>query len=204
MTKRYLIIPLSLLLTFATVLPALALEGRASTTRATSTEDRMERMEDRREDMEERRGELKTRIEERHVEMRERRIEFQQSMAERKVEHTKRVILATIERLRGIITRIESRIAKLEERGIDTTEATNFVNLAKDNLDDAEAAVNNFPTDFSSESAQDNFSLIRAAASVAKDYIRTAHTNLKDAVRVLKAGNGESENNSNVSSTESN
>ena len=118
---------------------------------------------------------------------------MQQGLALRKANHVKEVILATIARLERIIERIESRIEKIKARGGETTEAEGFVATAKDNLADATEAVNNFPTDFTSDKAQKNFETIRAAAAVAKESIRTAHTNLKNAVRSLRAVEGETD-----------
>ncbi len=145
---------------------------RASTT---------ERREDRRE-------EVRNNIEQRKASSTERRLEMQVDIAKRKVEHVKKVILATIERLEKIIVRIESRIAKIKERGGNTTESEGFVATAKVNLSDAKVAVDAFAgLDLSGNTAAENFATIRAAAAEAKEHIRAAHENLKNAVRLLKS-----------------
>jgi hypothetical protein len=131
---------------------------------------------------------------EKSEEAQERRVEFQQDIAERHAENVSRVISATIGRLEKIIERIGSRISKLQENGIDTTEAEGYIKSAKEDLINARASVSAFASiDLSSADAQTNFEKVRAAAKEAAGHIKSAHGNLRLAVSSLKAERDSSE-----------
>ena len=122
----------------------------------------------------------------RKTEMQEKRAEFKQDIAKRQVSNVARVISATIERLEKIIERVESRIEKLKANGGNTTESEGFLVSAQAHLSEAKADVEAFAElDLTSDRAQDNFEIIRVAASSAKEHIRLAHTDIMKAVRLL-------------------
>ena len=200
MKKQYFSTSLLLMLALTVALPVSAKEGADDLQEKSSTTPRalmMERQEDRRESRQEYKAstterlmEIRSNIEQRKASSTERRLEMQTNIAKRRVEHVTKVILATIKRLEKIITRIESRIEKIKERGGDTTEAEDFVALAKENLADAKVAVDAFINlDLSGSTAVENFEMIRAAAAEARENISSAHRNLMMAVRALKGPN---------------
>src|SRR3990167_8927951 len=124
----------------------------------------------------------------RKTEMQEKRAEFKQDIAKRQVTNVSRVISATIERLEKIIERVESRIEKLKANGSDTTESEGFLVSAQAHLSEAKADVEAFAElDLTSDRAQDNFEIIRVAASSAKEHILLAHTDIMKPVRALTA-----------------
>ena len=142
--------------------------------------------EERRLEREKKAEERRAQIEEKRAEMTEKRAEFQKEIAERRIENTSRVILATVERLEGIADRIQSRIEKVVEAGNDTTESEAYLNAARaDLLAARESAADFDDLDLTSDNAQENFDLIKVSAAVAKDHIRSAHENLRNAVSPL-------------------
>jgi len=139
--------------------------------------------EERRMEREQQAEERRAQIEEKRAEMTQKRAEFQKEIAQRRVENVGKVTLATIERLEGIADRIQSRIEKVAEAGNDTSESEAYLNAARADLEAAKASVADFDDlDLTSDNAQENFDLIKVSATEAKDHIRSAHENLKNAV----------------------
>ena len=140
----------------------------------------------------ERREQIKRNIELRRASTTERRIERRQALEKRRVENVTRMMLATIARLEKIIARIESKIEKIKGEGGSTSEAENFVVLAKGNLADAKVAVDTFSKlDLSGNTALENSDTIRAAAAEAREDIKDARENLVKAIKSLKGPNSE-------------
>ena len=141
--------------------------------------------------------ERRTEIEARMMERETRRAEFRREIAERRVENAKRVISATIERLSSIADRVESRIDKVTLAGGDTSEAETYLAAARADLQSAEESVARFDElDLSSDNAQTNFELIRAAAEEAKGHIRSAHQNLAGSVSSFSNANADKDDDS--------
>ena len=127
--------------------------------------------------------ELRLQVEERRGEMQQKRVEFQREIAEKRMENTDKVILATVERLLSIALRIDSRIEKTVAVGGDVTEAEAYLASARADLDAAKISVAEFANlDLSSDDAQVNFELVRVTAKEAKEHIRSAHENLRNAI----------------------
>ena len=142
--------------------------------------------EERRLEREKQAEERRAQIEEKRAEMTEKRAEFQREIAKKRVENAGRVILATVERLESIADRIQSRIEKVVEAGNDTSESEAYLNAALADLLAARASVEDFDDlDLTSDNAQENFDLIKVSATEAKDHIRSAHENLRNAVSPL-------------------
>jgi len=176
MKKQYSLVLLLLAVSFA--LPVFAEEDNVSTSSSPSVTERREQ--------------VKHNIEQRRASTTERRVERRQALAKRRVENVTRAMLATIDRLEKIIVRIESRIEKVKGEGGNTTEVESFVALAKENLANANVAVDTFSQlDLSGSAGTvlENSDIIRAAAIEAREDIRAARENLVKAVRALKGPN---------------
>lgn len=172
----------------------------------TEMEDRHEELrakaEERRAEIEQKAEERRAQVEEKRAEMTQKRAEFQKEIAKKRLENTSRVTLATIERLENIADRIQSRIEKVTEAGNDTTEPVAYLNAARADLEAAKASVADFENlDLTSEDAQANFELIKVSAKEAKDHIRSAHENLKNAVKLLSFGQNDQSNDSSSEDT---
>lgn len=155
----------------------------------TRREELQAKAEERRAEIEQKAEERRAQIEEKRAEMTQKRVEFQKEIAEKRLENTSKVTLATIERLEGIADRIQSRIEKVAEAGNDTTESEAYLNAARVDLEAARTNVADFENlDLTSDDAQANFELIKVSAKEAKDHIRSAHENLKNAVQPLSFG----------------
>lgn len=158
---------------------------------------------ERRAEREAKAEELRFQVEERREEMQQKRVEFQQEIAEKRIENTNRVILATIERLLSIALRIDSRIDKVFVAGGDVIEAEAYLASARADLDAAKASVAEFANlDLSSDDAQVNFELVRVSAKEAKEHIRSAHQNLRNAVVAVSSQNIADDSNDNESEEE--
>jgi len=141
--------------------------------------------EERAMEAEKHRAEIETKKEE----MLAKQAEFKRDIAERRIENAGRVILATVERLTNIADRIESRIEKVAAGGGETADAANYLNAARADLEAAKTSVAEFDKlDLSGDDAQVNFELVKVAAKEAKDNIRSAHENLKNAVSSFSQG----------------
>lgn len=156
----------------------------ASTTRDELREDRVEirevQMEERQTERVERQEERRSRLDA-HVEARVRAYG----------ERLERRYNAAIERLEGIALRIETRIEKLNERGIDTSEAERELQEAYGAIAAAQsqvgAAAASLEEILVSDSPRDALNESKILFQSAKETIRDAHGALVESIALLKA-----------------
>lgn len=170
-----------------------------------TAEERAERQEERQNAIDERREEVQNNIEERKAAAEERREEIQNNIAERREalsERSKERIVnlaanvsnrldAAVERMQNIIDRINTRIAKLQDRGVDTSEAESHMNDAQDAVDAAKAQLENIDTVVSeavtAEDPRTAWQNAKTEFLAIKENIKSAHASLRLAVSALKA-----------------
>ncbi len=109
---------------------------------------------------------------------------------------------ATISRLSSISNRIESRIIKLEAEGINVTEARKSLESAKLSLATAKAEISNIDeavnSTIGSEDIKTNWKLVREKYLKIQSHLKTAHSEFKNTITILK----EAINNKNITPTE--
>lgn len=164
---------------------------------ATNTPFR-ERIQDVREDAAERRDQVREHVASRTDAVREkvqdRRVEIRDQMRDRVknlVGNIKRRMNAAIERMGNIAGRLVTRIEKLEERGVDGTEALRLVGEAKSELSAASSIITGtddaeVDTVIDSDIPKDAFASIKTKLREAAEHIRNAHQLLRDAIVALK------------------
>ncbi len=109
---------------------------------------------------------------------------------------------AVVSRLEQIVSRISTRIQKMEDNGVDLTDAkaklddvNNLIGEARDAvslLEDVSVDV------ITSETPKEQAHEIRDAAKVAKDSIKAVHTALMETVKLIKASVSDNENKASV------
>lgn len=195
--QQYLYIVLALIgMCFAGASVVLAQENTmdnqtsASYSGTTTIEDRQAAMEEKRAALEllktERMKEIETKRTEIKVRMEERRAAFSSQMQERIRSLTGNLterLQNAIDRFTAIIERFESRMTKLEERGIDTSEATVLVEEAKRKLSAASIILEGADTDVEYTVTSDN---PRADWSGAKETFREVHGLIKESRELLR------------------
>lgn len=116
---------------------------------------------------------------------------FRFDIAKHRADIAGRVFNASIDRLNKLIDRINSRITKLNAAGASTTDATNFVNLAKGNITDAQThmsiltSLDVSTTTLATTTAKQNWDTVKSEAKIIRDFLVKAKQNLQKAVNVL-------------------
>ncbi|MDP2788650.1 MAG: hypothetical protein Q8O46_01155 [bacterium] len=146
------------------------------------------------EDLSKRRETFKTEIKTRKEEFRkaspEKKKEFWEK-SKRMIGERFEVAIRNMERMQG---RVAELITKLSGEGKDTNAATESLNLSKTKLSDAKAKIAEIKALVPANGEQitpETFEQIKLKAREAKDLLKEAHNNLKEAVRALKALKGE-------------
>jgi len=97
---------------------------------------------------------------------------------------------AAIRRLDNVVMRIESRIAKLNELGVETSQAEINLTVAKRDLASARATLANIDSDvagfITSNDPRAAWSRVKTIYESARQDIRSAHTNIRQVVADLK------------------
>lgn len=98
---------------------------------------------------------------------------------------------AMIVRFENVIGRLESRIEKLNERGVDTSEAESALESAKLSVDAAAAEIATIDSDVAdavgSEDARAGWAAVKEKYQSIRAHLKTAHTELRNTVAALKA-----------------
>lgn len=147
-------------------------------------------------------------LEERQAQMEAKRLEIQANQTERRaalqenaqerisnfaasVSHRMNEAIARIEQ---VIERIESRVEKIKANGVDTSEAERYLDAAKADLSTASSILAGIDIDVvgavTSEDPKTAWTEVRATYQSARDAIRSAHTNMKEAIVSLKSAMG--------------
>lgn len=171
---------------------------------AEQQETRITEQADRQAKMEDRQAELQDKVANRQSDMEEKRLEMQANMTERRAqlqEITQQRITnlaanmsnrmdSAIVRLQDIIDRLDSRIQKLEAAGIDTSAAKAALASSQLSVDAALAEIATIDTTvvsaISSEDARADWSTAKTKFVTIRDYLKTAHAELKASVAALK------------------
>tara|TARA_B100000508_G_scaffold141059_1_gene145730 strand:+ start:2307 stop:2984 length:678 start_codon:yes stop_codon:yes gene_type:complete len=97
---------------------------------------------------------------------------------------------AAIERLTNIADRLDSRIAKIQAEGVDTSAAEASLASARMSIDAAAAEIATIDTEVAavvgSENVRTAWEGLKAKYQEIKNYIKTAHTELRNTVEALK------------------
>ena len=160
--------------------------------RGLSQEERDERREELQEKQDERREELQEKQDERREELNEKRKDRIKAYIERILHRFD----AAIERLEKLADRVDSRIAKLEEeRGVDLSEASDLVGEARIALWKAKDSLSGIESEaiaaLKTGDPKTTFGIIREILNVAKEDIKSAHKKLVEAIRLVKASQGD-------------
>lgn len=129
----------------------------------------------------------KDRVQEIRTDALEKRNEMRENVTDRRYRMRGLILRAfnlRIAHLENISARIELRMEKLEERGVDTTEAQGFLVMANNSLEDAKASLAEATTVW--EEGQDLATLRELLGNV-KSSLRETHGYLRDTVRSLRA-----------------
>ena len=144
------------------------------------------------EERDERREELQEKQDERREELNEKRKDRIKAYIERILHRFD----AAIERLEKLADRVDSRIAKLEEeRGVDLSEASDLVGEARIALWKAKDSLSGIESEaiaaLKTGDPKTTFGIIREILNVAKEDIKSAHKKLVEAIRLVKASQGD-------------
>ncbi len=154
-------------------------------TRVEVRNERRETLDDRRENIQEHRVEAKTRI----ASSTAVRIEGYLTTFTRLLE-------AAIDRMTRFITRIEARADIMDSEGKDTAEARRYLDVAEQELENAEATLAAIKADLSTSLTVQGegtraafkaaFAETKAALAEAKAYVRAAHEAIRNALASLR------------------
>jgi hypothetical protein len=122
----------------------------------------------------------------------ERRNTFTDALKERAYHlftNMERRMEAAIERLTNIADRMETRAKKLNERGIDTSEAVKHIEEARAKLDEAALMLEgiDFVSMLGADKPREQFGELRESVRAVKGLIREAHQSLRNALAALRA-----------------
>jgi hypothetical protein len=125
----------------------------------------------------------------------EKRLQMEERVRDRVthlMENIKAKMNAAIDRLRNIGDRLESRIEKLEEQGVDGTEARAHLETARTELQDAWDIINgdiytNLYGAVSAANPANNIRVLHGNVSETNTHIRNAHKELIQSVAALKS-----------------
>ena len=108
------------------------------------------------------------------------------------LENVSKKMTAAVERLDILSGRIESRINKLEERGVDMTKAKELLQTARARIREAgeslSMALSQARETLTIDISRDSFGKAVATLAQAKEKLRDAHQALVEAIRAMKAG----------------
>jgi intracellular sulfur oxidation DsrE/DsrF family protein len=97
---------------------------------------------------------------------------------------------AVIERLQNIATRLESRMTKMSDSGVDTTAGAAALASAQLSLDAAVTEISDIDASVyaavSSADARTGWTTLKAKFTSIKDFIKTAHSELRSSVSLVK------------------
>jgi hypothetical protein len=97
---------------------------------------------------------------------------------------------AVIERLQNITNRLESRIIKMSDSGVDTTASAAALASAQLSLDEARTEIRNIDvsvyTAVSSADVRAGWTTLKAKFTTIKNFIKTAHSELRSSITLLK------------------
>jgi hypothetical protein len=97
---------------------------------------------------------------------------------------------AVIERLQNIATRLESRMTKMSDSGVDTTASAAALASAQLSLDAAVTEISDIDASVyaavSSADARTGWTTLKAKFTSIKDFIKTAHSELRSSVSLVK------------------
>lgn len=178
---------------------------------ATPPAERAEIMEERRAEMQETMAERQATMEERRAQMASTSAERQEMMEERRAALQERAqeritnlaanmsnrMDAVIARIQNVITRLESRMEKLEDRGVDTSEAAAALSAAQAELNNANTILATIDEDVAatvgSENPRESWQALRETYTSARDAIKLAHQGVRNTIALLKAAVAEAE-----------
>lgn len=157
-----------------------------------------DKRDSRKEGFEKRRENIKENIGERKKEIKEKRAERRQKLGEKRreriaafAERMSKRLSAAVNRIEKLGDRVESRIEKFNERGIDTTKASSFLEesraktaQARTGIDEARSAIK---TALESGTLKEVFGEIRTGVRSTVSDIKAAHKAIIESVRALKA-----------------
>lgn len=160
--------------------------------------------EDRRAEIEERQTQRKAEVESRKAELEEKReakrVELTEKRKERIRAYAEKVIarfMAAVERLEKLSERITERIAKMEEGGVDLSEAKLLLEDANAEIREARAqidfAINTIPSILQNDNPKEIFESVREALNKAKESIKSAHRGLVEVIKNIKNSVSQSE-----------
>ncbi len=164
-----------------------------STTRPVSTTDQVQ---SRINALEERRNQMRTDIANRQADIEARSEERRAVLQERAQERLLNLAAnmsnrmeAAIRRLTNVSNRMESRISKLEDAGVNTTEARGHLTEARNHLTSASSALTNIDTDvvqfITSNDPRSAWVRVKSIYDTARTDIRSAHESLRRALASL-------------------
>jgi uncharacterized protein (DUF2342 family) len=108
---------------------------------------------------------------------------------------------AAIERIQNIIDRLGSRFEKLEEMGVETTDAKAGLASAQISVDNASAEIATIDEDVAaaigSEDARAAWPVVKEKFSNIRDHLKTAHSELRNSVAAVKEAVKEANPNNN-------
>jgi DNA repair exonuclease SbcCD ATPase subunit len=172
-----------------------------------------DKKDDRRDSLNDKKVELKVNQEERVNARQDKKVEMEGKREEKKLEreekkrelhdkkkdrihaHLERILhrfRAAIGRLEKMADRVDSRILKFEEdKGVDLSEASALVDETRRHLEAAKSALSSIlseaETALGAEDPKTAFERVREILHEAKESIKSAHKNLVEAIRLVKA-----------------